>query len=125
MTTLMAFRVGLVLGLVLLVMCSKGDALKCYQCPEFSNVPCDKSVNCPANTDSCLTLRLFSDSKTLYKCKSSATCDRATIKAEYGGMTNFEFQCCQTNLCNRSLTIVPSVALLLILSAVSLLFFSR
>nr|AZK16922.1 CD59 glycoprotein [Xenopus laevis] len=114
------FRV-IVLALVILSLCTYGDALKCYTCPVFSD-SCS-TITCEANQNACLKLSKADGS--LRQCSSISRCESKYIKEDFAGITNFKYECCQSDLCNSSVTSLPSVGLLLSLATALLLVFCR
>lgn len=116
------FRVGVILALVVLSLCSYGAALQCYSCPGFSK-SCETTTTCTGSQNACLKLTV-ADSST-YRCTDMSRCEREFIKQDFGDITNYKYGCCQKNLCNSSMTSLPSTGLLLSLAAALLLVFCR
>ncbi|KAG6937923.1 CD59 molecule, partial [Chelydra serpentina] len=92
--------------IILAVFCSSGYMLKCYNCPLVA-VPCKTNITCQSDLDSCLWLKI--GERMLSNCYRYSNCNTDRIKEEYK-FDNFEFKCCQKDLCNRSQTTMISTA---------------
>ncbi|KAM4721159.1 CD59 glycoprotein [Rhinophrynus dorsalis] len=108
------------LSLVLLSLCSTGDSLECYNCQTFTS-ECKMTTTCPGDQNACLRLTL--DQQSRHQCFAYSNCSPEKIKASFG-VTNFDYKCCQSNLCNNSFTTLPSAGLLLSLAAALVLIFT-
>ncbi|XP_067413629.1 CD59 glycoprotein [Emydura macquarii macquarii] len=91
---------------ILAVFCSSGDMLKCYNCP-LSFETCKTNVTCTGNSDACLWLKI--GERTITQCFPYSNCDVTKIQEEFKS-ENFNFRCCQKDLCNRSSTMMISKA---------------
>ncbi|TFK11405.1 prolyl 4-hydroxylase subunit alpha-2 [Platysternon megacephalum] len=103
--------------IILAVFCSSGYMLKCYSCPPVA-LPCKTNITCPSDTDSCLWIKI--GEKTLTACYKYSNCDMNRIKEEYK-FDNFNFKCCQKDLCNRSQTTMISTAVLSIATVMTMI----
>uniref|UniRef100_A0A452IDG6 Uncharacterized protein n=1 Tax=Gopherus agassizii TaxID=38772 RepID=A0A452IDG6_9SAUR len=88
----------------------------CYNCP-LTAVPCKTNVTCPSDTDSCLWLKV---GITLSGCYKYSNCDMNQIKEKYK-VDNFNFKCCQKDLCNRSQTTMISTAVISIATMMTMI----
>uniref|UniRef100_A0A5F8GVS5 CD59 glycoprotein n=1 Tax=Monodelphis domestica TaxID=13616 RepID=A0A5F8GVS5_MONDO len=90
-------RTCILLGFLVLVMfCSPGDALRCYDC----NVPtqhCTKNITCRTEDDACLRVMTGTDYR--YLCWKYANCNMEKI-GEILGIAKATYHCCQEDLCN-------------------------
>ncbi|XP_074853568.1 CD59 glycoprotein [Carettochelys insculpta] len=93
---------------ILAVFCSSGYMLKCYKCA-LSAGPCKTNVTCSNDLDSCLLLKI--GEQTISDCFKYATCDIAQLKEQFH-VDNFNYKCCQKDLCNMSPTMMTSKAVL-------------
>ncbi|XP_027756286.1 CD59 glycoprotein [Empidonax traillii] len=83
--------------IVLVAFCSFGSTLRCYHC-ENSPTLCRSNSTCLMNEDTCLQLR-FGTLRT-FSCWKRSQCHMTDI-AEFFQLDNFEFFCCQHDLCNE------------------------
>ncbi|XP_059578736.1 CD59 glycoprotein [Alligator mississippiensis] len=90
--------------ITLVVFCSSGYSLRCYTCDQ-SPVLCKTNGTCIPGEDACLQIR-FTKVKT-YACWKSSRCNINEIASLFHA-DNFEYFCCQTDMCNKSPTIVIS-----------------
>ncbi|KAM7108555.1 CD59 glycoprotein isoform 1-T2 [Ciconia maguari] len=84
--------------IILVAFCSCGYTLRCYHC-ENSPSLCKTNSTCLANEDTCLQMK-FGKLRTS-SCWKSSQCSVNDI-AEFFQLDNFEFFCCQRDLCNES-----------------------
>ncbi|XP_069660263.1 CD59 glycoprotein isoform X2 [Haliaeetus albicilla] len=84
--------------IVLVAFCSCGYALRCYHC-ENSPSLCKTNSTCLASEDTCLQMK-FGKLRT-FACWKASQCSVNDI-AEFFQLDNFEFFCCQHDLCNES-----------------------
>ncbi|XP_075568985.1 CD59 glycoprotein isoform X3 [Pelecanus crispus] len=84
--------------IVLVAFCSCGYTLRCYHC-ENSPSLCKTNNTCLATEDTCLQVK-FGKLRTS-SCWKTSQCTINDI-AEFFQLDNFEFFCCQHNLCNKS-----------------------
>ncbi|XP_034625604.1 CD59 glycoprotein-like [Trachemys scripta elegans] len=103
--------------IILAVFCSSGYMLKCYNCPLIA-LPCKTNITCPSDTDSCLWIK--SGERTLFDCYKYSNCDMNGIKEKYK-LDNFNFKCCQKDLCNRSQTTMISTAVFSIATVMTMI----
>ncbi|NWI88320.1 CD59 protein, partial [Pitta sordida] len=94
--------------IVLVVLCHSGYTLRCYHC-ENSPTMCKTNTTCSASQDTCLQLK-FGKLRT-FSCWKSSQCKVAEI-SDFYHLDNFEYFCCQRDLCNQgAITGVNKVAL--------------
>ncbi|XP_044028665.1 CD59 glycoprotein-like [Siniperca chuatsi] len=74
-----------------------GLSLQCYSCPDGSSKSCEVKQECDQGQDSCL--KLTSGETTYTRCMRYADCDFMTLAVRYS-LPEFNFSCCQSNLCN-------------------------
>ncbi|XP_068431105.1 CD59 glycoprotein-like [Clinocottus analis] len=74
-----------------------GLSLQCYSCPDGSSNSCDVKQECNQGEDSCL--KLTSGEKTYTRCMRYEDCDFMTLAVRYS-VADFDFDCCQSKLCN-------------------------
>ncbi|KAL7382366.1 hypothetical protein ABVT39_021163 [Epinephelus coioides] len=74
-----------------------GRSLQCYSCPDGSSNSCEVKQECNQNDDSCL--KLTSGEMTYTQCMRNTDCNFMTLAVRYV-LPDFEFECCQSNLCN-------------------------
>ncbi|XP_042361916.1 CD59 glycoprotein-like [Plectropomus leopardus] len=74
-----------------------GLSLQCYSCPDGSSNNCEVKQDCNQGEDSCL--KLTSGEMTYTTCMRNADCDFMTLAGRYS-LPDFEFNCCQSKLCN-------------------------
>ncbi|XP_014804388.1 PREDICTED: CD59 glycoprotein [Calidris pugnax] len=103
--------------LVLVAFCSSGYALRCYHC-DNSPTLCKSNSTCLPNEDTCLQLK-FGKLRTS-ACWKASQCSVNDI-AEYFQLDNFEFFCCQHDLCNGGAITGVNKAALTLASAVTML----
>ncbi|KAM9606025.1 CD59 glycoprotein-like isoform 3-T3 [Morphnus guianensis] len=84
--------------IVLVAFCSCGYTLRCYHC-ENSPSLCKTNSTCVATEDTCLQMK-FGKLRT-FSCWKASQCSVNDI-AEFFQLDNFEFFCCQHDLCNES-----------------------
>ncbi|XP_009576145.1 PREDICTED: CD59 glycoprotein [Fulmarus glacialis] len=84
--------------IVLVAFCSCGYTLRCYHC-ENSPSLCKTNSTCLAIEDTCLQMK-FGKLRTS-SCWKASQCSMNDI-AEFFQLDNFEFFCCQHDLCNES-----------------------
>ncbi|XP_032548305.1 CD59 glycoprotein [Chiroxiphia lanceolata] len=83
--------------IVLVAFCSFGSTLRCYHC-ENSPSLCRSNSTCLTNEDTCLQMK-FGKLRT-FSCWKFSQCNMNEI-AEFFQLDNFEFFCCQHDLCNE------------------------
>lgn len=83
--------------IVLLAFSSSGYALKCYHC-ENSPSLCKTNSTCLSNEDTCLQMR-FGKLRTS-SCWKLSQCNVNDIAVFYQ-LDNFDYFCCQQDLCNE------------------------
>ncbi|XP_075044400.1 CD59 glycoprotein-like isoform X2 [Mixophyes fleayi] len=103
--------VALALGLVLLTLCSTGQALECFKC-SYTSDKCETKATCGGNENACLKLTEKTTGRTKYDCRDFSRCTIAAIKEDLN-VVNFNVDCCQSNLCNGSPAVLPVTALIL------------
>ncbi|NXS62678.1 CD59 protein, partial [Brachypteracias leptosomus] len=84
--------------LLLVAFCSSGHALRCYHC-ENSPSLCKTNTTCLLTEDTCLQMK-FGKLRTS-SCWKTSQCRMNDI-ADYFQLDNFDFFCCQHDLCNKS-----------------------
>ncbi|XP_062477926.1 CD59 glycoprotein isoform X2 [Pezoporus occidentalis] len=84
--------------IVLIAFCTSGYALRCYHC-ENSPSLCKTNSTCLATEDTCLQMK-FGKLRTS-SCWKASQCSMNDI-AEFFQLDNFDFFCCQHDLCNES-----------------------
>ncbi|NXH10839.1 CD59 protein, partial [Bucco capensis] len=103
--------------LVLVVFCSSGYSLRCYHC-ENSPYLCKTNSTCLPTEDACLQVT-YGKLRTS-SCWKISQCSVKQIADSYH-LDNFEFFCCQHDLCNEgtipginnaAFSIVPVVTML-------------
>ncbi|XP_051476528.1 CD59 glycoprotein isoform X1 [Apus apus] len=82
---------------LLVAFCSSGYALRCYHC-ENSPTLCKTNSTCLTTEDTCLQMK-FGKLRTS-SCWKASQCNINEI-AEFFQLDNFEFFCCQHDLCNE------------------------
>ncbi|XP_019374958.1 PREDICTED: CD59 glycoprotein [Gavialis gangeticus] len=90
--------------ITLVVFCSSGYSLRCYTC-EQSPVLCKTNGTCIPGEDACLQIRL--PKVKTYACWKNSRCNTNEIASVFHA-DNFEYFCCQTDMCNKSPTTVTS-----------------
>nr|XP_025042571.1 CD59 glycoprotein-like isoform X2 [Pelodiscus sinensis] len=83
---------------ILALFCSSGYMLDCYNC-SLTVGPCKTNITCASGLDSCLWLKV--GERTLHDCYKYSKCNIHAIEEDYK-TSNFNFKCCQKNLCNIS-----------------------
>ncbi|XP_043828137.1 LOW QUALITY PROTEIN: CD59 glycoprotein [Dromiciops gliroides] len=100
-----------VLGLLVLVMfCSPGGALRCFQC-DSPIASCVKNVTCKTDQDACIQVVLISKLRLRkysaeggnyhYGCWKYADCNINKI-GEFIKLPIAKYSCCQDDLCNAA-----------------------
>ncbi|XP_037993813.1 CD59 glycoprotein [Motacilla alba alba] len=84
--------------IVLIALCGSGYTLRCYHC-DNSPTLCRTNSTCLTTEDTCLQLR-FGKLRT-FSCWKTSQCSVNEI-ADSFLLDNFEFFCCQHDLCNES-----------------------
>ncbi|NWR36022.1 CD59 protein, partial [Tachuris rubrigastra] len=82
---------------LLVYFCAFGSTLRCYHCDNSPSL-CRSNSTCLMNEDTCLQLK-FGNLRTL-SCWKASQCNINEI-AEFFQLDNFEFFCCQHDLCNK------------------------
>ncbi|NXN94015.1 CD59 protein, partial [Rhinopomastus cyanomelas] len=82
--------------LVLVALCGSGRALRCYHC-ENSPTLCKTNTTCSPSEDTCLQMK-FGKLRTS-SCWKMSQCNMNEL-ANFYRLDNFEFFCCQHDLCN-------------------------
>ncbi|NXG09962.1 CD59 protein, partial [Sakesphorus luctuosus] len=103
--------------IVLVAFCGSGYALRCYHC-ENSPSLCRSNSTCLMNEDTCLQMR-FGKLRT-FSCWKASQCSMNEI-AEFFQLDNFEFFCCQHDLCNEGAITEVNKAAFSVASAMALL----
>ncbi|KAM6073997.1 PREDICTED: CD59 glycoprotein [Chlamydotis macqueenii] len=103
--------------IVLVAFCSSGYALRCYHCDNSPSL-CKTNSTCLATEDTCLQMR-FGKLRTS-SCWKLSQCNVNDI-AEFFQLDNFEFFCCQHDLCNESAITAVNKAALSIASVMTML----
>ncbi|NXN27120.1 CD59 protein, partial [Nycticryphes semicollaris] len=103
--------------LVLVAFCSSGYTLRCYHC-DNSPSPCKSNSTCLPTEDSCLQLK-FGTLRTS-ACWKASQCTVNDI-AESFHLDNFEFFCCQHDLCNEGAIIGVNKAAFSVASVMAML----
>ncbi|XP_005531834.2 PREDICTED: CD59 glycoprotein [Pseudopodoces humilis] len=84
--------------IVLIAFCGSGYTLRCYHCDNSPTV-CRTNSTCLTTEDTCLQLK-FGKLRT-FSCWKASQCSVNEI-ADSFLLDNFEFFCCQHDLCNES-----------------------
>ncbi|XP_009562681.1 CD59 glycoprotein [Cuculus canorus] len=84
--------------ILLAAFCSCGYTLRCYHC-ENSPSLCKTNSTCLETEDTCLQMK-FGKLRT-FSCWKASQCRMNDI-AEFFQLDNFDFFCCQHDLCNES-----------------------
>ncbi|XP_072785634.1 CD59 glycoprotein [Taeniopygia guttata] len=84
--------------IVLITFCGSGYTLRCYHC-DNSPTLCRTNSTCLTTEDTCLQLK-FGKLRT-FSCWKASQCNVNEI-ADSFLLDNFEFFCCQHDLCNES-----------------------
>ncbi|CAH2306059.1 Hypothetical predicted protein, partial [Pelobates cultripes] len=121
MSGMCGLRVMLPLSLVMLVFCSTGLALMCYNCQSYSSEQCEQKMTCPSTQNACL--KITTDGKSRFQCWEMNRCDIPSLKNEFQ-LNKFSSSCCQSDLCNSGRNSLPVTSLVLSLAAAILLIFS-
>ncbi|KAM4577406.1 prostate stem cell antigen-like [Odontesthes bonariensis] len=95
--------------LILFGTLSAASALRCYTCTATESKSCTDTKSCAVIFDRCFSLKLDGFDVVTKGCQNHVAC---------GGTIS----CCEGNLCNGTLPTIPSVILLLVLSATTTLF---
>ncbi|KFP83428.1 CD59 glycoprotein, partial [Acanthisitta chloris] len=103
--------------IVLVAFCSSGYALRCYHC-DHSPTPCRTNMTCSMSEDACLLLK--SGTLITSSCWKLSQCKVNDI-AESFHLDNFDFFCCQYELCNEGTITGVNKAALGIASVVTML----
>ncbi|NXU55839.1 CD59 protein, partial [Turnix velox] len=107
----------LTVWLVLVAFCTSGYTLRCYHC-DNSPSPCKSNSTCLATEDTCLQIKL--GKLRTAACWKLSQCNINEIAAFFH-LDNFEFFCCQHDLCNEGTMIGVNKAAFGIASAVVML----
>ncbi|XP_025945165.1 F-box only protein 3 isoform X3 [Apteryx rowi] len=83
---------------VLVAFCSSGYTLRCYHC-ENSPTLCKTNSTCLSTEDTCLQMK-FGKLRT-FSCWKTSQCNVNDI-AVFFQLDNFDYFCCQRDLCNKS-----------------------
>ncbi|XP_056157323.1 CD59 glycoprotein-like isoform X2 [Lampris incognitus] len=86
-----------------------GDALRCYSCPGGSVDTCKNVAQC-GDEDSCLSLEVSAGVQAgthFSQCIKMADCDFDKLAVLFK-LGSFKMNCCQSNLCNSSHSVVSS-----------------
>ncbi|NXO41027.1 CD59 protein, partial [Locustella ochotensis] len=102
---------------VLIAFCGSGYSLRCYHC-ENSLTPCRTNSTCAPTDDTCLKLT-FGKLRTL-SCWKRSLCNWKGISDGFM-LDNFEYYCCQRDLCNESAVIGVNKAAFIIASVMAML----
>ncbi|XP_043938653.1 CD59 glycoprotein [Protopterus annectens] len=94
-------RIQQALFTLLVLWCSSGFALKCYKCQNKQNCAVNETQMCSDGENACLTVTPTGALPTR-KCYPYGQCNLDSLKPTYG--SNLHFMCCQTDLCNSSVT---------------------
>ncbi|NWT14944.1 CD59 protein, partial [Vireo altiloquus] len=84
--------------MVLIAFCGSGYTLRCYHCDNSPTV-CRTNSTCLTNEDACLQIK-FGKLRTS-SCWKYSQCNSNEI-ADFFQLDNFEYSCCQNDLCNES-----------------------
>ncbi|NXA97255.1 CD59 protein, partial [Melanocharis versteri] len=84
--------------IVLIAFCCSGYTLRCYHCDNSPTV-CRTNSTCLTTEDTCLQMK-FGKLRT-FSCWKASQCSVNEI-ADFFLLDNFEFFCCQHDLCNES-----------------------
>nr|XP_047914727.1 CD59 glycoprotein isoform X1 [Anser cygnoides] len=103
--------------IVLVAFCSSGYALRCYYC-ENSPSLCKTNSTCLSAEDACLQMR-FGKLRT-FSCWKMSQCNVNDI-AVFHQLDNFEYFCCQQDLCNESTVTAVNKAAFSIVSVMTML----
>ncbi|KAM9301622.1 CD59 glycoprotein-like [Gastrophryne carolinensis] len=115
------YRLALPLGLLMLVLCSTGLAIKCYSCKDWTGQGCRTVETCPRE-DGCMKITEKNHQLSLYQCRNAETCKSKILKEELG-LSNIQLTCCTYDLCNKGLADLPIAGLILSLSTALLALF--
>ncbi|NXF07416.1 CD59 protein, partial [Smithornis capensis] len=102
---------------VLVAFCHSGYTLRCYHC-DNSPTLCKSNSTCLATEDTCLQLK-FGKLRT-FSCWKLSQCSVNEI-AEFFQLDNFDFFCCQHDLCNKGAITGVNKAALSIASVMAML----
>jgi len=108
--------------LALLVICATlelGTSLRCYSCSSFTHKGCGPDINpapenlanCPAGTDTCLKMIDSNTEIEVRTCGVAAAC--RMLK---------DCHTCTSDLCNSSLTVLPSFTITSMICLITALF---
>ncbi|XP_025890454.1 CD59 glycoprotein [Nothoprocta perdicaria] len=103
--------------LVLAALCSPGYALRCYHC-DNSPTLCKTNSTCLPTEDTCLQMK-FGKLRT-FSCWKTSQCNANDI-AMFFQLDNFDYFCCQRDLCNKSPTTGVNQAALSVASVITVL----
>ncbi|NWV62282.1 CD59 protein, partial [Malurus elegans] len=93
--------------IVLIAFCGSGYTLRCYHC-DNSPMVCRTNSTCLTSEDTCLQIR--TGTLRTFSCWKTSQCTVRQI-ADFFQLDNFEFFCCQHDLCNEgAITGVNKVA---------------
>ncbi|NWV74252.1 CD59 protein, partial [Dasyornis broadbenti] len=107
----------LIACIVLIAFCGSGYTLRCYHC-DNSPVPCRTNSTCLMGEDTCLQIK--SGKLRTSACWRTSQC-RVNQIAESFHLDNFEFFCCQHDLCNEGAVTGINKAALSIASVMAML----
>lgn len=89
----------IVLLLLLAVLCSTGDSLRCYNCLDPVS-SCKTNSTCSPNLDSCLVA--VSGKQVYQQCWRFSDCNAKFIMSRLE-LAEVQYRCCQVDLCNKNL----------------------
>ncbi|XP_028441754.1 CD59 glycoprotein [Perca flavescens] len=112
----------LCLGFFLLLFCATlqmGSGLSCYKCADYTG-QCETVQECTSE-DSCVSLS-EKGGKTIRQCIRYTDCNNARLGQLFPAMSDFNYRCCNSNLCNSGnavATATPALALALTAAVLS------
>ncbi|XP_029296084.1 prostate stem cell antigen-like [Cottoperca gobio] len=96
-------------ALVLFMTLSAACGLRCYTCTATDPKSCTDTKSCPVLFNRCFSLKIDGYNMVTKGCQHSITCVAAIA-------------CCEGSLCNSAIPTAPCAILLLVSSAVIMLF---
>ncbi|KAM5138810.1 CD59 glycoprotein isoform 1-T2 [Mantella aurantiaca] len=123
MNSTAACRLALPLGLLLLVFCSTGLALQCYNCGLTAG-KCTDMQTCASGDNACMKATQTDLGSSVYACRDYNRCKAQDVISDYQLASSISVSCCQSNLCNKGITGLPASGLILFLAAALLVLFS-
>ncbi|XP_068169526.1 CD59 glycoprotein [Antennarius striatus] len=114
----------LCLGLFLLVCCwtiHLGSGLRCYKCSDYTG-RCENVQECTYE-DACISVS-ERGGKTVRQCIRYTDCNLSRLPLMFPYFAQFNFRCCNSNLCNSGNAVTTSMPVLSLLGTLLSLWWS-